>query len=88
MSLVANAYIGVLAYRGEERREVRVHIVGWTAKNDTAAVRSRYEVVWRLLLLLLCSPAILPAGNRMYLAYYTSSPISRPPDGSIALPAI
>ena len=28
MSLVANTYLGVLAYRGEERRNIQVHMVG------------------------------------------------------------
>ena len=51
---VATIYIEVLAYWGEERREVQVHVCGYNAKNyDTAAVRAKYEVVWRLLLLLL-----------------------------------
>ena len=54
----------ILEYRGQYiynrstriqgRREERgPGTYGWTAKNDdTAAIRSRYEVVWRLLLLL------------------------------------
>ena len=51
---VATIYIEVLAYWGEERREVQVHVCGYNAKNYyTAAVRAKYEVVWRLLLLLL-----------------------------------
>ena len=42
------------SHTGEKRGERSRYIWGWTAKNDdTAAARSRYEVVWRLLLLLL-----------------------------------
>ena len=53
MSLEANTYLRVLAYREEERRK-GPGTYGWTAKgDDTAAIRSRYEVVWRFLLLLL-----------------------------------
>ena len=50
MSLVGNTK--EYSHTGEKRGE-RSRYMGWTAKNDdAAAVRSRYEVVWRLLLLL------------------------------------
>ena len=80
MSLVANTYIGVLAHRGEERREVQVHMVGLLKIMIQQYVRGNR---WFGDYCCCCctSPAILPTGTRMCLAYDTiimDSSSSRP----------
>ena len=43
-SLLVNVYISVLAYRGEERREVQVLVCGLTAETDYVVLSSTFEV--------------------------------------------
>ena len=69
-TLVGNIHIGVLAYRGEERREVQVHVVGLLKM----MIQHHYLRGTRWFCDYCCccsSPAVLPAGTRIYLAYDT-----------------
>ena len=71
MSLVANTYIGVLAYRGEERSEVQVHKVGQLKMMIQQQCVRGTRWFGDYCCCCCSSPAILPAGTSIYLEYDT-----------------